>query len=212
MDVSEKDAARSKWRLTQRHSRRGRGDGRAGGRGRGRVAQAAVDLGSNVTRYHDSEPQLDEGGAAAGAAPGGPAPRSRGADLAELLARADAFDPQFYYRCRASLADEADPPPPGPASSGFQARAAMRRRPWLPLGVSLDIQGLATCLALLPRNAVLNTDAFSEDEEEVEGAEDKEAEEEQQRDGKKREAQQPRQHQLNWQQGHSERQKAWTTS
>ena len=43
---------------------------------------------------------------------------------------------------------------------------------WLQ-GLSLDLQGLAACLALLPRNAVLSTDAFSEDsegEEEGEGA------------------------------------------
>lgn len=55
MDFSEKDAARSKWKLTQRH-RRGRGAGRGGagrggrgGRGGGSAA-AAQDLGSNADR------------------------------------------------------------------------------------------------------------------------------------------------------------------
>lgn len=50
---SEKDAARSKWRLTQRHSR-GRGRGSHGGRGRGgkaaRPAVATGELGSNMDR------------------------------------------------------------------------------------------------------------------------------------------------------------------
>lgn len=56
MDFSEKDAARSKWKLTQRH-RRGRGAGRGtpgrggGGRGgRGGGAAAVRDLGSNADR------------------------------------------------------------------------------------------------------------------------------------------------------------------
>lgn len=55
MDFSEKDAARSKWKLTQRH-RRGRGAGRGapgrgghGGQGGG-TAAAARDLGSNADR------------------------------------------------------------------------------------------------------------------------------------------------------------------
>jgi hypothetical protein len=59
MDFSEKDAARSKFKLTQRNSRgRGRGGGGRGGGGRGgrKAAGVALDLGTNEYRQAALQP------------------------------------------------------------------------------------------------------------------------------------------------------------
>ncbi|KAL4440645.1 hypothetical protein ABPG77_000354 [Micractinium sp. CCAP 211/92] len=161
MDFSEKDAARSKWKLTQRH-RRGRGRGATpagpGGRGSRGGTAAARDLGTNEDRYFDEE------AAAATAAALGPVQQSQGADLAQLLAQAEPFDRGFYHRARVNLAQELGLPPE-PAGGGFQ-------------GLTFDLKGLAACLELLPRNQVLDTDAFSDEDAGDDSGSQGEAEEE----------------------------------
>ncbi|GAB4820860.1 hypothetical protein N2152v2_007906 [Parachlorella kessleri] len=136
MDISQKDAARSKWKSTQRH-KGGRG-GRGGPAGRSSRPQAKDELGSNQDRY--LEPEVDEHA--------GPVRKSQGADLAQLLEGAEAYDAGYYHRSRVNLLQEFGLPPADALS--YQ-------------GLSFDLKGLAACLSLLPRNEVLMTDAFDEE-------------------------------------------------
>lgn len=63
-------------------------------------------------------------------------------------------------RARVNLAEEFGPPPEA-ETGGYQ-------------GSSLDLQGLAACLAALPKNQLLDTDAFSNDSDDGWGSQDSE--------------------------------------
>ena len=140
-------------------------------------------------RYHD---EAEEQAAAAAAL--GPVRQSQGADLAQLLSQVEPFDQAFYYRSRVTLAQEFGLPPEAEAG-GYQVRGQLpasrvnvrshstscRRlnlfQTSLPVsppcvaasvlqGLSIDLNGLATCLDLLPKNQLLDTEAFSGEEDE----------------------------------------------
>jgi hypothetical protein len=100
----------------------------------------------HASRYRDHEAEQ-----AAVAAALGPVQRSQGADLAQLLAQTKPFDRAHYFRARANLLEECGAPPEVPAG-------AMQ-------GLSIDLEGLAACLQLMPKNRLLGTDAFSDDDE-----------------------------------------------
>mmetsp|Transcript_39624 Transcript_39624/g.71051 ORF Transcript_39624/g.71051 Transcript_39624/m.71051 type:complete len:333 (-) Transcript_39624:1240-2238(-) len=151
MDFSEKDSARSKYRLTQKRSR-GRGSGGAaaqgaatgrGGKGApagrprrsGHLTHDLLQLDSNHDRYEEeAETPADASGPAAR--------KSKGADLAELLANADCLDPGRHWRFRA-LQSELE----------FEAAKHVDTNHE---GLSLDLRSLDSCLALLPIHEVLN--------------------------------------------------------
>jgi hypothetical protein len=141
MDVSEKDAARSKWKLTQRHRRgRGRGGGgAAAAAGRRPGAAAGPELASNADRFPEEEEEGSDGG---GALAEGEL-RSRGADLAELLAAAGAggaVAAALAARARTDLFSEAGLPPADAAA--YQ-------------GLAFDLAGLDAALARVPLQALL---------------------------------------------------------
>jgi hypothetical protein len=154
MEGSEKDAARSKWKLTQRHKRgRGRERGAFGGRSSAGAADRRLGLGSNQERYEEAD----------GAAPcDGPVRKSQGADLAELLAQSGSYDARFYAHQRVSLVEQTGLPPPDAA--GYP-------------GLTFDLKGLEACLAALPLHQVLrlgapvDVDADAQRREPVEQAE-----------------------------------------
>jgi hypothetical protein len=89
----------------------------------------------NRHRYEEE----DEGGPQEG-----PVRKSQGADLAELLAQAGAYDAAFHARQRVSLVEEYGLPPAG--AEPYQ-------------GLSFDLKGLAACLAALPLHQVLDLPA-----------------------------------------------------
>jgi hypothetical protein len=151
-DFSEKDAARSKWKLSRKHQPRGRGRGRVSTASRRHVE----DLGSNWDRSvaaplppllfcilphlnstlsHRYEDEVDENQLAEG-----PVRRSQGADLAEWASQHPPQDPLFFARQRVNLNQDVGLPPAEP--DAFQ-------------GLSFDLQGLADCLRALPLGDVL---------------------------------------------------------
>lgn len=127
MDLSEKDASRSKWKLSQRHrqGRRGRGVPSAG-----RTSRLSKQLESNESRYCTQSIHTDGiasclstcgvlGGSATGCRyvepeadeHAGPVRKSQGADLAELLEGTDVIDVAFYQRARVNLVEDYGLPP-----------------------------------------------------------------------------------------------------
>lgn len=98
-------------------------------------------------RYRDRDAEQADAAAALG-----PVQRSRGADLAQLLAQVQPFDRAHFFRARAHLLEECGAPPEVPAGTLE--------------GLSIDLEGLAACLDLMSKNRLLSTDAFSEDDDE----------------------------------------------
>ncbi|KAK9824030.1 hypothetical protein WJX72_007107 [[Myrmecia] bisecta] len=98
MEGSEKDAARSKWRSTQKH-RRGRGRGR--GYPGGKQTSSASGLDGNYDRYED-EPVETAG------PDGQPVKQSQGHDLAALLEATDAFSVDAFTRYREAIELDGD--------------------------------------------------------------------------------------------------------